>query len=351
MNEDPCLLPPGPVMLDVAGCAITAAEAEMLRHPLVGGVILFARNYRDPQQLRQLTSSIQALRDPPLLIAVDHEGGRVQRFRDGFTRIPAMRCFGEIWRCSAQSARALATSAGRVLAAELRAHGIDLSFTPVLDLDYGASTVIGDRAFHADPEIAAALADALADGLAEAGMGCIGKHFPGHGHVAADSHVALPVDSRSYDEIWARDMRPYRERIGHRLSGVMPAHVIYERVDPSPAGFSRFWLQEVLRGRLGFGGVIFSDDLSMEGAACAGGIVERASAALAAGCDMVLVCNRPDLSAQLLAQWRPEPSAERVARLDALRRPSRFSTPDSLGRDPAYLASRRAIETLASALA
>ncbi|MCB1886606.1 MAG: beta-N-acetylhexosaminidase [Rhodocyclaceae bacterium] len=338
-------------MLDVAAHELTAVEAEQIRHPLVGGVILFARNYRDNAQLRALTEEIRALRDPAPIIAVDHEGGRVQRFREGFTRIPAMRAIGRLWTQSPEGAMEMATAAGRVLAAELVDHGLDLSFAPVLDLDYGCSQVIGDRAFHADPEIAAALADAFADGLADGGMGCVGKHFPGHGFAEADSHVAIPVDNRSFDQIWARDIVPYRARVGRRLNGVMPAHVIYPAVDPNPAGFSPFWLQEVLRGRLGFEGTIFSDDLSMEGATVAGGIVARASAAYEAGCDMVLVCNRPDLSAELLDGWQPALRDASAGRVLAMRSPSRFREAGRLGRDAAYLASRAAIGALGAALA
>ena len=351
MNHDITHLPPGPVMLDVAGLALTPAEAEMLRHPLVGGVILFSRNYRDRDQLRALTASIRALRAPSLLIAVDHEGGRVQRFRDGFTRIPPMGAIGRLWRNSPEGALETAEAAGRVLAAELVAHGVDLSFAPVLDLDYGCSRVIGDRAFHSDPEIAAALADAFADGLADGGMAAVGKHFPGHGFAEADSHVEIPRDGRAFEQIWARDMLPYRSRVGERLDGVMPAHVIYPAMDSQPAGFSRFWLQEVLRGRLGFSGTIFSDDLTMEGATVAGGIVARASAAHEAGCDMVLVCNRPDLSAELLAGWRPRLRADMAARVLSMRRDSRFVDSGAPDRDPAYAASRRAVEVLSSALA
>lgn len=351
MSPEPLLAPPGPVMLDLAGLALTDDEAERLRHPLVGGVILFARNYASPAQLDELTAQIRARRDPAPIIAVDHEGGRVQRFRDGFTRIPPMRCLGTLWRASPAGAVATATDVGYVLAAELLARGVDLSFTPVLDLDYGASAVIGDRAFDGEPEVAAALADALADGLAEAGMACVGKHFPGHGFVAADSHVAIPVDPRGFDEIWARDILPYRSAIGRRLAGVMPAHVSYPRVDPHPAGFSRFWLQDVLRGRLGFRGVIFSDDLSMEGASVAGDVVDRAQAAYAAGCDMVLVCNRPDACEELLARWRPERRPDAAARILNLRRPSRFASAAILAGDDRYLSARRAVEALGSSLA
>lgn len=302
----PCPLPRGPLMLDVAGFALDDDERQRLRHPLVGGVILFARNFRSALELRALCAEIHALRTPTLLVAVDHEGGRVQRFRgDGFTALPAMRTLGELWDEAPGAAERMAAAAGFVLAAELRAHGVDLSFTPVLDLDYGCSRAIGSRAFHRDPRVVARLAGALADGMLQAGMVCVGKHFPGHGFVEADSHHEIPRDPRSFDAIWADDLLPYRGALGSRLAGVMPAHVIYPEVDPDPAGFSRFWLQDVLRGRLGFGGVIFSDDLNMEGAAVAGDVLGRARAAHDAGCDMVLVCNRPDLADELLARWQP----------------------------------------------
>ena len=290
----------GPVMLDVAGAELTAAEAQTLRHPLVGGVILFARNYRSPQQLCELTAAIRALRRPELLIAVDHEGGRVQRFQDGFSRIPPMRRLGEAWDRDRGGACAAAGDIACVLASELLACGVDFSFTPVLDVDFGASGVIGDRAFHSDPAAVAQLAAALITGLRESGMASVGKHFPGHGYVRADSHLAVPFDERSYAEIEAADLRPYRELINHGLSAVMPAHVIYPAVDAHPAGFSSKWLRDILRGQLRFDGMIFSDDLSMEGASVAGGVVGRARAALDAGCDMVLLCNAPEAAAELL---------------------------------------------------
>jgi beta-N-acetylhexosaminidase len=316
-------LPRGPLILDVAGTALTADERVRLSDPRVGGVILFARNYTDSAQLAALTAELRALREPALLIAVDHEGGRVQRFRrDGFTRLPAMRALGRMWEQDQLAALEAARATGYVLATELRAHGVDLSFTPVLDLDYGVSRAIGDRAFHRDPRVVAALAQALAAGMAEAGMGCVGKHFPGHGFVEADSHHEIPVDTRSFDAIWNEDIAPYRHRLGHQLAGVMPAHVIYPACDPQPAGFSSFWLQDVLRDRLGFDGVIFSDDLNMEGAKVAGDIVDRTRAAHAAGCDMLLVCNRPDLADELLARWTPTlvaPALQRsLARIAAL---------------------------------
>src|SRR6266446_1059572 len=261
----------GPVMLDAAGLRLTAEEKELLRHPAVGGVILFARNFQSPKQLIALTTEIRALRRPELLIAVDHEGGRVQRFQLGFTRIPPMRSIGERWETDAAEARALADATGYVIAVELRSHGVDFSFAPVLDVDFGSSSVIGDRAFSDEPDVIAALAGAFVAGLTAGGAASVGKHFPGHGYVKADSHVDVPVDERKLDEIEAADLLPYRDLIGRGLGGIMPAHVIYPKIDKRPAGFSPMWLKDVLRGRLGFGGMIFSDDLSMEGASVAGG--------------------------------------------------------------------------------
>jgi beta-N-acetylhexosaminidase len=331
-------------MLDVAGTALTDEERHALRHPLAGGVILFARNYTDAAQLAALTADIKALRDPALLVTVDHEGGRVQRFRDGFTRLPAMGRLGALWDRDRDVALEVARQTGYVLAVELLAHGVDLSYTPVLDLDYGCSRVIGDRGFHRDPLAVTALAGALMDGLTEAGMGSVGKHFPGHGYAEADSHLEIPVDDRPFEAIWETDMRPYREGLVRRLTGIMPAHVIYPKVDECPAGFSSFWLQDVLRSRLGFGGVIFSDDLTMEGATVAGDIVARASAAHAAGCDMVLVCNRPDLAGQLLARWQPDVSAESRARIHALGARRAFALPLAAHRP--YQEARAAVAAL-----
>lgn len=314
-------LPRGPVMIDVAGTELSDDERERLCDPLVGGVILFARNFTGSEQLGALTASIRALREPALIIAVDHEGGRVQRFRkDGFTPLPAMRTLGRLWDQDHVAALDAARATGQVLAWELLAHGVDLSFTPVLDLDYGVSRAIGNRAFHRDPQAVAALAQALVAGMAEAGMGCVGKHFPGHGYVEADSHHEVPVDARDFDTLWAHDIAPYRHRLGRQLTGVMPAHVIYPVADPSPqpqpAGFSPFWLKDVLRQRLGFQGLIFSDDLNMEGARVAGDIVGRAMAAYDAGCDMLLVCNRPDLAAELLDRWAPVLDPANLRRLE-----------------------------------
>lgn len=311
-------LPLGPVMADVAGLALTDAERVRLLHPSIGGVILFRRNYENPQQLGALCQEIHALRSPHLLIGVDHEGGRVQRFREGFTRLPAMRAIGQVWDSHPQRARRLARDVGYIMGAELRAAGVDFSFAPVLDLDYGSSGVIGDRAFHRNPQAVTDLAHALSLGMHEAGMSAVGKHFPGHGFVAADSHLAIPVDERSLTDIEFADLLPFRQMVDMGLAGVMPAHVIYPRVDAQPAGFSHKWLSEILRGQLGFEGVIFSDDLVMEGASVAGDIRQRAVAALQAGCDMVLVCNRPELADELLAKLKwplPPMSLIRLARM------------------------------------
>jgi beta-N-acetylhexosaminidase len=308
----------GPLMLDVAGTELTDDDRRRLRHPFVGGVILFSRNYRDPEQLDALTTEIHALKSAPLLIGVDHEGGRVQRFREGFTRLPPMRTFGEIWNEHPQRARELARETGYVLASELRAHGVDFSFAPVLDLDYGASSVIGDRAFHADPHAVFQLGQAVMLGMKDAGMAACGKHFPGHGFVAADSHVAIPLDERTLADIAIADLVPFRLMIEAGLAAIMPAHVIYPQVDDHPAGFSKIWLQKLLRHQLQFDGTIFSDDLCMEAAGVAGGVVERVAAALNAGCDMALVCNRPDLADEVLANLKvdwPAPARARLARM------------------------------------
>jgi beta-N-acetylhexosaminidase len=293
-------LPLGPVVLDPAALALTEDDRRRLLHPATGGVILFAHNYQGPGQLAALCAEIRALRSPELLICADHEGGRVQRFREGFTAIPPMRSLGALWDRDRDAAREAAHAAGYAIAAELDAHGLDFSFTPVLDLDYGASSVIGDRALHFDPNAVGALAAELIKGLATGGMQAVGKHFPGHGFAALDSHVAVPRDEREVAAIMKKDVAPYRAAIEAGLGGVMPAHVIFTHADAEPAGYSRYWLQEVLRGKLGFQGLIFSDDLSMEGASTAGGVPERARAALAAGCDMALLCKDPEGQEKLL---------------------------------------------------
>jgi beta-N-acetylhexosaminidase len=280
-----------PVVLDIAGTALDDNDRRRLKHPLTGGLILFARNWADRRQLVELTAEVKSLR-PDVLICVDHEGGRVQRFRtDGFTHLPPMRRLGELWMDDALRATDAATACGYVLASELRACGVDFSFTPVLDLDHGPSGVIGDRAFHRDARVATLLAKSVMHGLLLAGMQSCGKHFPGHGYVAADSHVDIPVDRRSLKAILADDAKPY-EWLSTSLASVMPAHVIYPKVDALPAGFSSRWLQDILRAQLGFTGAIFSDDLSMQGASVMGDAVQGAVAALQAGCDLVLLCNQ-----------------------------------------------------------
>lgn len=278
-------------MVDVAGTALTAEEREALAHPLVGGVILFGRNYQSPEQVAALTADIHGLREPRLLVAVDQEGGRVQRFRDGFTRLPAVRGLGAVYDRDPRQALHYAQATGWLMASELRAVGVDISFAPVLDLDRGVSTVIGDRAFHGRAEAVADLAHAYMLGMRKAGMEATGKHFPGHGSVAADSHVAVPVDERPWEDIAAEDLVSFERMVHFGLAAVMMAHVVYPRVDPQPAGFSAHWIRQVLRTELDFRGAVFSDDLSMAAAETAGGYVDRARAALAAGCDMVLVCN------------------------------------------------------------
>ena len=284
-----------PVVLDTAGTELSADDRRRIRHPLTGGLILFGRHWSDRRRLTALVAEVKDLR-PDLLVCVDHEGGRVQRFRtDGFTHLPPMRRLGELWMRDALAATDAATAAGYVLAAELRACGVDLSFTPVLDLDHGPSGVIGDRAFHRDPRVVAMLAKSLMHGLLLAGMANCGKHFPGHGFVAADSHHEVPVDRRGLKAILADDAAPYGW-LSTSLTSVMPAHVVYPRVDRRPAGFSARWLQDILRGRLGFQGAVFSDDLSMAGARRVDGrelgYAEAAALALGAGCDLVLLCNQ-----------------------------------------------------------
>lgn len=282
-------MPAPVVMLDIAGTSLDATDRELLRHPAVGGLILFSRNYQHRKQLCELTASVRAVR-PDILIAVDQEGGRVQRFRDDFVRLPPMAALGQRYDSAPAEALFEARSLGRLMADELVQCDVDISFAPVLDLDYGASTVIGDRAFHAGSEAVIELAAAWIDGMAEAGMAATGKHFPGHGYVAADSHLELPVDTRDLAALRAADLQPFAA-LAPKLAGIMPAHVIYAAVAPEPAGFSRFWLQQILRAELGFQGVIFSDDLTMAGAASVGDYAARTAAALDAGCDMVLVCN------------------------------------------------------------
>ena len=336
-------LPYGPLMIDIASTQLSDLDRERLCHPLVGGIILFTRNYADPDQLAALTAEIHSLRNPPLLIAVDHEGGRVQRFRDGFTRLPAMVALGRLWDEQPEAAVEAAHQTGYVLASELRACGVDYSFTPVLDLDYGPSRVIGDRAFHRQPNAVVALAGALADGLRAAGMASCGKHFPGHGYVIPDSHVELPIDERSL-EAMQEDLVPYRRLA---LDAVMAAHVIYNCMDCNTAVFSNKWI-DYLRNNIKFSGVVFTDDLSMAGAGVVGGMVERVDTAYRAGCDMLLVCNSPDSVAEVLAQWRPQIDPARGKRVAKLvpHRPAPGC--DALKLDSTYQAALQSIARLAT---
>ena len=340
-----------PVVLDIAGTSLTEADRRRLAHPLTGGLILFARNWQSREQLTALCRDIKSVRED-VLICVDHEGGRVQRFKtDGFTHLPPMRVLGELWMQDALRATNVATACGYVLAAELRACGVDFSFTPVLDLDHGASGVIGDRSFHGDARVVAMLAKSLMHGLLLAGMANCGKHFPGHGHVRGDSHTDMPVDRRSLKQILDDDAAPYGW-LGTSLSAVMPAHVIYAKVDARPAGFSAKWLQDILRGRLDFHGAVFSDDLSMAAARRIGdrelGYAEAALAALQAGCDMAMLCNQSlgdgqavdDLldglaEAQVKGHWQPEEASE--SRRRALLPTTPAADWDSLMLQPAYL--------------
>nr|WP_197702553.1 beta-N-acetylhexosaminidase [Sulfuricaulis limicola] len=336
----------GPVMLDVQGLELLPEERERLRHPLVGGVILFSRNYQFPEQVEALVRDIHAQREPQLLVAVDHEGGRVQRFRDGFTALPPIRELGRIHDENPKRARRLAETSGWLMATELRAIGVDFSFAPVLDLDRGVSRVIGDRAFHSHPETVADLAHAYMVGMHQAGMAAVGKHFPGHGAVEADSHLALPVDGRKLVDIQAEDMVPFERMIHYGLEGIMPAHVVFSRVDSLPAGFSGTWLRKILREQLGFQGVIFSDDLSMEGAKVAGDVVARAKMALSAGCDMVLVCNDTAAADQVLTGLgtHDDPVSHlRLVRMHGRENPTRTQ----LAQDQSYRDAVRAVTGIA----
>lgn len=334
----------GPLMIDIAGLELDKQDRELLRHPLIGGVILFARNYESVAQVNGLIEQIHSLRATPLLVAVDQEGGRVQRFREGFTRLPPVADLGEYYNKNARHACELARQTGWLNAAELRSVGVDLSFSPVLDLDYGVSGVIGDRAFHRDPEAVAELAHAYMRGMEMAGMAAVGKHFPGHGAIEADSHEVISVDNRRYADIRADDMLPFERMIHYGLPAVMIAHVVYPACDAKPAGFSRYWLQDILRGELEFKGAIFSDDLSMKGAAVAGNAVDRARAALAAGCDMVLVCNDRPAAIQVLNELKPEVNPASNARLLALQGRGNFSAV-SLRHLPEWHEAARAVES------
>ena len=308
----------GPVMLDIEGVSLSPADRDLLREPAVGGVILFTRNYESVAQIADLVADIRALRSPPLLVAVDHEGGRVQRFREGFTVMPPMRHIGREYDRDREAGLQAAREAGWLIASELRAVGIDLSFAPCVDLDWGVSEIIGNRAFHRRPDVVAELASAFARGLRSAGMAAVAKHFPGHGAVLADSHLKLPVDRREYGVI-LDDMRPYERLVNTSvIAGVMLAHIVYAKVDAQPAGFSDYWIQRELRERLGFGGAVFCDDLSMKATEEFGSMATRAKLALDAGCDMILVCNDRDAAHQaveVLNDYSNPLSLVRLARL------------------------------------
>jgi beta-N-acetylhexosaminidase len=333
----------GPLMIDLQSIELHAEERELLLHPLLGGVILFARNYESPAQIAALTRTIHGLRTPALLVAVDHEGGRIQRFRQGFTPLPPARALGRLYDRAPYQARRLALRAGWLMAAELRAVGVDFSFAPVLDLARGVSTVIGDRAFHPNPGAVIALARAYLRGMSWAGMAAVGKHFPGHGSVVADSHFAVPVDTRSWPAIQSADLVPFAQLVRFGLPALMPAHVVYSALDPRPAGFSRFWLQKVLRGRLGFAGAIISDDLSMAGAGTVDGLSERVHAALSAGCDLALVCHGADYAALLDNVKVPDGPLAHLRLLRLQGRPLRRHVP--LHQNPAWQKAVRAIAT------
>jgi beta-N-acetylhexosaminidase len=321
----------GPLMIDIDGTELTPEDVRILSHPLVGSVILFSRNYRDVAQLKSLTQAIRGVRSPHLLIAVDHEGGRVQRFREGFTRLPAARALGRRYDEDRREGLALAQSVGWLMASELRAVGVDYSFAPCVDLDYGVSEIIGDRAFHSDPDSVAALAVAYMSGMREAGMAAVAKHFPGHGAVIADSHVALPVDRRNFVDSEG-DIRPYRLLIENNVAGVMGAHVVFPAIDALPASLSKSWINGVLRGDLKFHGCVFADDLTMAGAAAFGGVIERTELAFAAGCDVLPICNDRQAVKSVLDHFGPDlgspASQARVVRMRA-----RGETPENLGAD------------------
>jgi beta-N-acetylhexosaminidase len=332
----------GPLMIDVQGTSLTQEDRDLLANPLVGGLILFTRNFASIEQLEELIRDARGVRTPPLLIGVDHEGGRVQRFRKDFTVMPSMRTIGREYDIDQAAGRQLARQCGWLLAAELRAVGVDISFAPVVDLDYGVSSVIGDRAFHKDPRVVAELAVAFLNGMRDAGMIGTAKHFPGHGAVAPDSHVAMPVDRRELVDL-DKDLYPYQRLIDNGLASVMAAHVVFSAVDPLPAGFSRRWLQGELRGRMGFTGAIFSDDLNMAGASIVGDMPERVRTALQAGCDMVPVCNNRQGVLQVIEslQGSEDPVSQvRVARLHGKPAQDRLA----LRRTDEWLACERSVK-------
>lgn len=305
-----------PIMIDLEGTSLSSEEKEILNHPLVGGVIFFARNFESAGQIQALVESIHKNTSQTLLTCVDQEGGRVQRFKDGFTALPPLRPLGELYDESIEQGMSMSKAMGWLMASEVLSVGVDFSFSPVLDIDYGTSEVIGDRAFHSKPAVVSQLARAYVQGMAEAGMPCVGKHFPGHGAVEADSHLTLPEDTRATAEIMEKDVLPFSDLISMGvLQGIMPAHVVYRDQDVLPAGFSKIWLQQILRKRLNFEGVIFSDDLNMAAAGMAGSFPDRANLALEAGCDMALVCNNRVGAIDILDNFRWKSDKTSVRRL------------------------------------
>jgi beta-N-acetylhexosaminidase len=336
-------------MLDLRGPELEPDERELLRHPLVGGIILFSRNYVDLEQLANLTREIHALRNPPLLIAVDHEGGRVQRFRQGFCALPACRCFGELYDQDKTAGLVMAEKAGWLMAMELLCVGVDFSFAPVLDVDRGISRVIGDRAFHSDPETVANLARSYIRGMKKAGMAAIGKHFPGHGSVKEDSHHAIPVDKRRYEDVAMLDMVPFERLAKSHLQGIMPAHVIFPQVDDRPAGFSVAWIEDILRQQLGFQGTIFSDDISMAGAEALGNYTRRAEAAITAGCDMVLICNNQEAAIKVLQTLEIESNPASQLRLVRMHGRKQSMTLPELHKDEQWQTTSEEIMSLEKA--
>ncbi len=331
-------------MVDIAGTELKAEDREVLAHPLVGSVLLFTRNYRDKAQLTALCAAIREGRSPPVMIAVDHEGGRVQRFRDGFTRLPASRFLGRRFDEDRRDGLEWARSLGWLMASELRRVGIDFSFAPCVDLDYGVSEIIGDRSFHRNADSVAALAAAYMVGMRDAGMAAVAKHFPGHGAVIADSHVALPIDRREFSDL-EPDMRPYRMLIDNNLPGIMAAHVVYPAVDALPASLSRRWITDILRGQMGFHGCVFADDLSMAGAVAFGDVVERARLAYAAGCDVLPICNDRAAVLTVLEGFKPEVGFP-VSQARLVRMRARGEAPVNLHADPRWLATAERIALL-----
>lgn len=333
----------GNIMIDIAGTELTEQDRERLMHPLVAGVILFSRHFESVDQLRKLTTEIHRLRHPRLLIAVDHEGGRVQRFREGFSRLPAMRQIGELYDSHPKAAEQMAENVGWLMATELLSVGVDFSFAPVVDLDYGDSHVIGDRAFHHNDKVVGDLAWWLMKGMRHAGMASVAKHFPGHGYIQADTHLEVAVDERTFNEIAQHDLQPFLKLIEHNLEAVMPAHVIYPKVDALPAGFSKIWLQEVLRKQCHFEGVIVSDDMSMQAAVAFGDVSKRVASALEAGCDLVLVCNDLAAADQVLASVDWQPDALSHARLIRMHGKPHIAY-ENLHRDPLWQSRAHAVE-------